>query len=97
MNNGDLKEHIRVALTSVPNKNFLSAIRDLLNVLGYQSERILPDQSGDPEDFIQQFPALNENTGTEQTFRKQVQSIRIVFQMTNDEIASTNRGVVINR
>ena len=47
--------------------------------------------SGDPEDFIQQFPALNENTSTEQTFRKHVQSIQIVFQMTNDEILSANQ------
>ena len=90
MNNGDLKEHIRVALTDMTNKNFLSATRDLLNVLGYQSERIM-ELSGDPEDFIQQFPAPNENTGTEQTFHKHVQSIRIVFQMTNDEIVSANQ------
>ena len=79
MNNGDLKERIRVALTDMPNKNFLSATRDLLDVLGYQSERIM-ELSGDPEDFIQQFPALNENTGTEQTFRKHVQSIRLSFR-----------------
>ena len=90
MNNGDLKEHIRVALTDMPNKNFLSATRDLLNVLGYQSERIM-ELSGDPEDFIRQFPVLNENTSTVQTFRKQVQSIQIVFQMTNDEIVSANQ------
>ena len=90
MNNGDLKEHIRVALTDMPNKNFLSATRDLLNVLGYQSERTL-ELSGNPEDFIQQFSALNENTSTEQIFRKHVQSIRIIFQMTNDEIVSTNQ------
>lgn len=90
MNNGDLKEHIRVALTDMPNKNFLSATRDLLNVLGYQSERTL-ELSSDPENFIRQFPVLNENTSTEQTFRKHVQSIQIVFQMTNDEIVSANQ------
>ena len=90
MNNGTLKERIRVALADVPNKKILSATRDLLDVLGYQSERTL-ELSGDPEDFIQQFPALNENTGTEQTFLKHVQSIRIVFQMTNDEILSANQ------
>ena len=90
MNNDDLKERIRVALTDMPNKNFLLATRDLLDVLGYQSERRL-ELSGDPEDFIQQFPALNENTGTEQTFRKHVQSIQIIFQMTNDEILSADQ------
>ena len=90
MNNGDLKEHIRVALTDMPNKNFLSATRDFLDVLGYQSERTL-ELSGDPEDFIRQFPASNDNISTEQTFRKHVQSIQIVFQMTNDEILSANQ------
>ena len=90
MNNGDLKEHIRVALTDMPNKNFLSATRDFLDVLGYHSERTL-ELSGDPEKFIQQFSPLNENTNTEQTFRNYVQSIQIVFQMTNDEILSANQ------
>ncbi len=90
MNNGDLKERIRAALADVPNKNFLSVTKDLLDVLGYQSERTL-ELSGDPEDFIQQFSAPNENTRTEQAFRKHVQSIQIVFQITNDEILSANQ------
>ncbi len=85
-----MRENIQSALKAIPTYDFLSATKDLLNILGYQSERII-ELSGDPEDFIQQFPALNENTGTEQTFRKHVQSIRIVFQMTNDEIVSANQ------
>ena len=90
MNKGDLKEHIRVALTDMPNRNFLSATRDLLDVLGYQSERIM-ELSGDPEDFIQQFPALSENTRTEQAFSENAQSVRFLFQLTSDEIASSNQ------
>ena len=85
-----MRENIQSALEAIPTCDFLSATKDLLDVLGYQSERTL-ELSGDPEDFIQQFPALNENTETEQTFRKHVQSIRIVFQMTNDEIVSANQ------
>ncbi len=85
-----MRENIQSALKAIPTYDFLSATKDLLNILGYQSERIM-ELSGDPEDFIQQFSALNENTGTEQTFRKHVQSIRIVFQMTNDEIVSANQ------
>ena len=90
MNNGDLKEHIRVALTDMPNKNFLSATRYLLDVLGYQSERTL-ELSGDPEDFILQFPAPNENTRTQQAFRENAQSVRFIFQLTSDEVASSNQ------
>ena len=47
--------------------------------------------SGDPEDFIRQFPAPNENTRTEQTFREDAQSVRFIFQLTSDEIASRNQ------
>ena len=90
MNNGDLKEHIRVVLTDMPNKNFLSATRDLLDVLGYQSERML-ELSGDIEDFIQQFPASNENTKTEQAFCENTQFVRFIFQLTSDEVASSNQ------
>ncbi len=90
MNNGDLKGRIRVALAGMPNKNFLSATRDLLDVLGYQSDRLL-ELSGDPEDFIQQLPAPNENTSTEQTFRENAQSVRFIFQFTSAEIASSNQ------
>ena len=88
-----MRENIQSALKAIPTCDFLSATKDLLNILGYQSERIM-ELSGDPEDFIQQFPALNENTSTEQTFRKHVQSIQIVFQMTNDEIVSANQQVL---
>ena len=91
MSNGDLRERIQSTLKSVPNKNFLSVTKDLLNVLGYQSERTL-ELSGRPEDFIQKFPALNENTRTEQAFCENAQSVQLVFQLTSHEIASTGLG-----
>ena len=90
MNNSDHKERIQSALADMPNKNFLSATKDLLTVLGYQSERTL-ELSEDPEDFIQQFPAPNENTKTEQTFLEHAQSVRFIFQLTSDEIAASNQ------
>ncbi len=91
MSNGDLKERIQSTLAGVPNKNFLLTTKNLLDVLGYQSERML-ELSGDPEDFIQQFPAPNENTRTEQVFCENVQSVQLVFQLTSYEIASTGLG-----
>ena len=90
MNNGAPKERIQATLADMPNKNFLSVTRELLDVLGYQSERML-ELSGDPEDFIRQLPAQNENTKTEQAFRKNAQSVRLLFQITSDEIASSNQ------
>ena len=91
MSNGDLRERIQSTLKSVPNKNFLSVTKDLLDVLGYQSERTL-ELSGRPEDFIQKFPAPNENTRTEQAFCENAQSVQLVFQLTSHEIASTGLG-----
>ena len=43
------------------------------------------------DDFIQEFPAYSQNTQTSQAFRKHVQSVRLVFQVTSDEIASVDQ------
>ena len=88
MNNGALKERIQATLADIPNKNFLSATKDLLNVIGYQSERILPNQSGDVDGFIAHFPAGNPNTASEQFFRDNTKSMHILFQLTSAEISA---------
>ena len=62
----------------------------LLDVLGYRSERTLA-LAGNAADFIRQFPASNENTKTAQAFRDNVQSVRILFQVTNAEITVVRR------
>ncbi len=90
MTNSDILNKIRSALAAIPTCDFLTAAKDLLEILGYQSERTLK-LSGHPEDFIQQFPAPNENTKTEQAFCENAQSVRFIFQLTSDEIASSNQ------
>ena len=85
-----MRENIQAALEAIPTCDFLAATKDLLNILGYQSERTL-ELSGNPEDFIQQFPAPNENTRTEQAFRENAQSVRFIFQLTSDEIAASSQ------
>ena len=85
-----MRENIQAALEAIPTCDFLAATKDLLNILGYQSERTL-EISGDPEDFIQQFSAQNENTRTEKTFCENAQSVRFVFQLTSDEIAASSQ------
>ena len=85
-----MRENIQAALEAIPTCDFLAATKDLLNILGYQSERIM-ELSGDPEDFIQQFSAQNENTRTEKTFCENAQSVRFVFQLTSDEIAASSQ------
>ena len=87
MNDDNIKARIGHALTALPNAEFTGAVKHLLGVLGYQSERTL-DLSGRVDDFISQFPAPNENTQTEQAFRDNVQSAHILFQVTDAEIAA---------
>ena len=86
-----MKEDIQAALVGMPGNDFKAAAQDLLAVLGYRSERTLPGQSGAVADFIAQFPSARESTVTEQAFRDQVRSVRLVFQVTGDEIASADQ------
>lgn len=90
MSTTDIRADIRAALATIPYSDFLAATKDLLEVLGYQSDRT-EELSGSVDDFIHEFPAQKPNTKTEQAFREHVQSVRIVFQITNDEIASANQ------
>ena len=78
---------IQAALAALPDGDFAPAAHSLLAALGYRSERTL-ELSGSVDDFIEQFPASNKNTKTEQAFRDNVQSARILFQVTDAEIAA---------
>ena len=92
MNNEEIrkKEEIESALVAMIDGDFLQTSKDLLAVLGYCSERIttLP---GTAEDFIRRFPARNRNTETEQEFVDSVESVKLIFQVTSEEIASNDQ------
>lgn len=80
------KEAIKSTLTRMSTGDLLEKSKDLLATLDYQSERTL-ELSGTVDDFIQEFPAENPNTKTEQAFRDNAESVQLVFQFTSDEIA----------
>ena len=85
------KKQILSALAVISASDFLIAAKDLLEVLGYQSDRT-QEFSGSVDDFIQEFPAYSQkNTQTSRAFRKHVRSVRLIFQMTSDEIASVDQ------
>ena len=90
MSRTDICVDIQNALGAIPYGDFVAAIKDLLEVLGYQSDRTL-ELSGRVDDFIHAFPAQKPNTKTEQAFLEHVQSVQIVFQITNDDISSANQ------
>ena len=66
--------------------DFVEEAQTLLGALGYRSERTLADQSGRPQDFAAAFPARNPDTETEQAFLDASSSVRVLFQVTDEEI-----------
>ena len=80
------KMEIETALDGFSEHRFEEATRLVLSVLGYRSERIPPEQSGEVEEFIYTYPAKTRNTKSEQFFRENVKSVRILFQITDSEI-----------
>ncbi len=83
----DIRKRIGHALIALPNEEFTEAVKLMLGVIGYESERAI-DLSSSVHDFLDQFRVRNENTQTEQAFREAVQSVRILFQLTDTEIAA---------
>ena len=89
----DAMRCIEKALARFPKDDVVEASKHLLSILGYQSERVPPEQSGDVGEFIGTYPAKNPNTKSEQFFRENVKSVNILFQMTDSEIgALTEQG-----
>ncbi len=79
------KEKIKSALAAIPTGDFLEKSRELLATIGYRSERTL-ELSGTVHDFFAEFPAPNPNTETEQEFRRNAESVQLIFQFTKGEI-----------
>ena len=90
MNNEEIrkKEEIEAALVAIANGDFIGVSENLLAILGYCSE-LTAELWETVDEFIETFPAQNENTKTEQEFRDNAKSIEIIFQVTSDEIASS--------
>ena len=87
MNDTAYREAIAEAIRRCQTGEWCENAVHLLDVLGYRSERTVV-LSGKVDDFIRQFPAPNENTQAERFFRDNVQSVRILFQVTDAEIAA---------
>ena len=79
------KQEIQASLAKIPDSNFLETTTDLLAVLGYRSERT-EELWATVDEFIEELPARTKNTKTEQEFRDAVESVDLVFQVTDDEI-----------
>ena len=92
MNNEEIrkKEEIESALAAMIDDDLLETSKHLLAVLCYRSERTA-ELPGTADDFIRRFPARNRNTDTEREFLNNVESVKLVFQVTSDEIAPSDQ------
>ena len=94
MSTASVRNAISAALAAMVDRDLTVAATGLLAACGYQSERTLPDQSGNASDFIQQFPASNAGTQSEQAFLGNAESVHVLFQFTSGEIqAETQRAL----
>ena len=84
MTQQDTANRIQDILRRLPKDEFHTVAQDLLDVLGYRSERTLAT-TGDPADLFGDLP----NTQQKQELLDASVSARIVFQVTDAEIAAS--------
>ena len=87
MTQQDTAKRVQDVLRRLPKDEFHSVAHDLLNVLGYRSERTLPEQTGNPADLFGDRP----DTRQKQALVDEAVSARIVFQVTDAEIAASGQ------
>ena len=89
----DLRVTIRDALaqSSYSNSDFHDSARELLRAMNYQSEREGPPVE-DADSFVARFPARSPNTAAERGFAEEVESARVIFQMTDYEIQQSEQA-----
>lgn len=88
MTDGDLRRQIREALEAITRGNFEDTAKNLLNVLGYESDRTLPEQTGEVGYFV------DSNTKSGQLFLKNARSAYVLFQVTDTEIGVAGQGIL---
>ena len=69
--------------------DFEGAAKAIFECLGYRSERTLLGQSGEVADFLSRSRATSRGTLTEQQLREHARSLRVLFQITDEEIRSS--------
>lgn len=93
----DLLRQVEDALGRISRGALSEAASHLLSILGYQSDRVPPQQTGVAADFITQFPAENPNNVSEQNFLAHDPTVQILFQVTDDEIAFPSQQPLLGR
>ena len=88
MHDTDIRTAIANSLAASIGNDWPASAAALLHTLGYRSERLLAEQSGDAGDFIRQLPAPSPGAASERTFLANAQSLHILLQITDAEISA---------
>ena len=89
MSSANIRNDITTTLAAFETGDFAASSKNLLQTLGYRSERIPPMQPNDANDFIRMFPAERPDTNTEKVFSEHIKSVSVIFQVTSEEIANS--------
>ena len=89
MSSASIRDDITTTLAAFETGDFAASSKNLLQTLGYRSERIPPMQPNDANDFIRMFPAERPDTNTEKEFSEHIESVSVIFQVTSEEIANS--------
>lgn len=85
----EARDRLRAALAGAAEGEVGDAAEILLGALGYRSERRPPAMPSDASSFLDSFPPNGRTeTKSERAFRKEVRSVRLLFQVTDSEVGS---------
>ena len=95
-----IKQQIEQSLRALAQDSDLFKVAPtFFQALGYRSERIGPESST-PEEFLKQYPPPHslkrkERTQAEKFLIKKVQAVKILFQITDEEITNTAQASLL--
>ncbi len=91
------REAIKAALANIGEGDFEPSARELLFEMGYSGLPEDEDISGDVNEFVSEYEADNPDTASEREFRECVESVRLLFEMYNEDIAEGLQGRFFRR
>ena len=83
--------NIRSVLNATNNGEFAASSTTLLAIMSYRSDRIPADQTETAQGFFADYPAPNPGTASEKAFGDSAESVKILMQFTDAEIASSEQ------
>lgn len=81
----DVRQQLKEALRAFTEKDLRTASIDLLNTLGYRSEKTL-DISNSPDAFLEEFDKRDRRFRREKALFSNWETIDFLFQITDDEV-----------